>query len=180
MDQQNQSGAPKRVPTPQEIARLEAEAAAAYQAGEHPASAGKDAPGEGFVPYVDDVPEAPKPAETEPEGDDPDEEYVPGPWEKRVNALSPEKWKLVQIVGGAVLGLVAVGLLFIGGEELSTYRMILAALVALFVPRYAERTLRRSMPIARRAMIIALLLGVLVAGIIIYSRTGFSFKKADA
>ena len=180
MDQQNPNNAPKRVPTPQEIARLEAEAAAAYQAGQRPASAGGDDPESDFVPYVDDVPEAPAPAEIEPEGDDPDEEYVPGPWEERVNALSPEKWKLVQIVGGAVLGLAAVGLLFIGGEELSTYRMILAALVALVVPRYAERTLRRSMPVARRAMIVALLLGLVVAGIIIYATTGFSFRKEAA
>ena len=216
MDQQN----PKRVPTEAEIARLEAEAAAALQRGEAP-SQGKvpsqgrvpsldrvpsqdrvSSPGEeptrveaeaakvpgapGFVPYVDDVTEAPKPvksavpaAEIEPEDDDEDDEpYVPGPWEERVDKLTPKQWKLAQILGGAALGLIAVGLLFIGGEELATYRMILAALAALLVPRYVERVLRRELNVARRAMIVSMLVGLVAAFLFIGFRNGFDFTKA--
>lgn len=177
MDQQNPSGTPKRVPTPQEIARLEAEAVKAMQAGEAPAGPAAEAPE--FVPYVDDVPDAPKPAAPiEPEGDDPDDEYVPGPWEERVNALTEKQWKLAQITGGAALGLVAIALLFIGGEELATYRMIVAALVALLVPRYVERVLRRELTVARRAMIVAMLVGLAAAMLIIGLRTGFTFAKS--
>ena len=178
MDQQNPSGAPKRVPTPQEIARLEAEAVKAMQAGKAPAETTADDAPE-FVPYVDDAPEAPTPdAAIEPEGDDADDEYVPGPWEERVNALTEKQWKLAQIAGGALLGLVAIALLFIGGEELATYRMIVAALVALLVPRYVERVLRRELTVARRAMIVAMLVGLAVAMLIIGLRTGFTFAKS--
>ncbi len=190
MDQQN----PKRVYTAEEIARLEAEAVAALQKGETPPKPESPEPGEaeespsvpGFVPYVDDVPEAPKAAPArpakpaEPEGDAPDDDgdYVPGPWEERVNRLTDQQWKLAQIIGGALLGAVAIGLLFIGGEELATYRLIIAALAALLVPQYLERVLRRELNVARRAMIVAMLVCLVAAFLIIGIRTGFNFSKA--
>ena len=193
MDQQN----PKRVYTAEEIARLEAEAVAALQKGETPsktpssgeasrqAAAEADPQGD-FVPYVDDVPEVPQavPAQiepaVEPEGDAPDDDgdYVPGPWEERVNRLTDRQWKLAQIIGGALLGAVAIGLLFIGGEELATYRLIIAALAALLVPRYLERVLRRELNVARKAMIVAMLVCLVAAFLIIGIRTGFNFSKA--
>ena len=187
MDQQN----PKRVYTAEEIARLEAEAVAALQKGETPSKTEAPSPAEapsipGFVPYVDDVPEAPQAAPAqiepavEPEGDAPDDDgdYVPGPWEERVNRLTDQQWKLAQIIGGALLGAVAIGLLFIGGEELATYRLIIAALAALLVPRYLERVLRRELNVARRAMIVAMLVCLVAAFLIIGIRTGFNFSKA--
>ena len=190
MDQQN----PKRVYTAEEIARLEAEAVAALQKGETPPKPESSEPDEaeespsvpGFVPYVDDVPEAPQAAPAqiepavEPEGDAPDDEedYVPGPWEERVNRLTDRQWKLAQIIGGALLGAVAIGLLFIGGEELATYRLIIAALAALLVPRYLERVLRRELNVARKAMIVAMLVCLVAAFLIIGIRTGFNFSKA--
>lgn len=188
MDQQNPNPAPKHVPTEAEIARLEAEAAAALQRGEAPTAQGpaeapKEAPAPDFVPYVDDVPEAPapRPASAEPEAaeDGDDEDYVPGPWEKRVNALSPKQWRLAQIVGGAALGLVTVSLLFVGGEELSTYRMIIAALLALFAPRYLERVLRKDLALARRAMIVAMAVALVAVGGFIALRGGFTPKVAE-
>ena len=187
MDQQN----PKRVYTAEEIARLEAEAVAALQKGETPSKTEAPSPAEapsvpGFVPYVDDVPEAPQAAPVqiepavEPEGDAPDDDgdYVPGPWEERVNRLTDRQWKLAQIIGGALLGAVAIGLLFIGGEELATYRLIIAALAALLAPRYLERVLRRELNVARRAMIVAMLVCLVAAFLIIGFRTGFNFSKA--
>lgn len=187
MDQQN----PKRVYTAEEIARLEAEAVAALQKGETPSKTEAPSPAEapsvpGFVPYVDDVPEVPQAAPAqiepvvEPEGDAPDDDgdYVPGPWEERVNRLTDRQWKLAQIIGGALLGAVAIGLLFIGGEELATYRLIIAALAALLVPRYLERVLRRELNVARKAMIVAMLVCLVAAFLIIGIRTGFNFSKA--
>ena len=194
MDQQNQNPTPKRVPTEAEIARLEAEAAAAIQRGdlpvrneapaptEAPAQAyaprpeETPAPGPDFVPYVDDVADAPQPksASAEIDGDDDEGEYIPGPWEKRVDALSPKQWKLAQIAGGTALGLAAVALLFIGGDELSTYRLIVAALLALFAPRYLERVLRRPLNVGRRAMLIAMVAALAVVAIVIALRGGFT------
>ena len=193
MDQQNENRAPL---TPEEIARLEAEAVAAMQRGEAP-SQGEvpsqtetPAPTEptaprgdarpDFVPYVDDVPPAPKRTadpEIEPEGDD--EDYIPSPWEERVNALTDRQWRRVQIIGGALLGFVALALLMIGGEELATYRLIVAALVALLVPRYVERVIRRDLILARRAMIVALLVGLVVGFLILGAQNGFQFTKAN-
>ena len=183
MDQQN----PKRLYTAEEIARLEAEAVAALQKGEAPSqpeapvqTEAPEAPSvPGFVPYVDDAPKpAPSEPAIEPEGDDPDEDYVPGPWEERVNRLTDKQWKLAQITGGALLGAIAIGLLFIGGEELATYRLIIAALAALLVPRYLERVLRRELHVARQAMIVSMFVFLVAAFLIIGFRTGFSFSKA--
>ena len=119
MDQQK----PNTAYTPEEIARLEAEAVAAMNrgapqpdatgeatvdttvdaageatpatsqadtAGEAtPAAPPADAAGEAFVPYVDDIPKADAAGEA-----DDDEPYVPGPMEKRIDALTPQQWRL--------------------------------------------------------------------------------------
>ena len=208
MDKQN-PGVEKHVPTAQEIARLEAEAAAAISRGETPSRGEAPSQGEApprpeaapqpedapkpeaparpdFVPYVDDVPDAPKPraaveakSEDAAQADDEDdEEYIPSKWEVRVNALTPKQWRLTQIVGGAALGLVALGILLIGTEELATYRLIVAALLALLAPRYIERVIRRDLLTARRAMIVALAVGLVVAFLILGARNGFQFTKA--
>ena len=202
MDNQNPSQE-KRVYTAEEIARLEAEAAAAISRGEAP-SRGENPPQPetradapqpqtlpDFVPYVDDVADAPAPKRPAPAPESPaptaeaeiedgdDEDYIPSKWEVRVNALTPKQWKWVQIAGGALLGLVALALLLIGGEELSTYRLILAALVALLVPRYVERVIRRDLVVARRAMIVALLVGIAVAFLVLGAQNGFQFRKVE-
>ena len=191
MDQQTPNAAPKRALTVEEIARLEAEAVAALQRGETPAQLGESPAQPGgaenagpdseapmqpdFVPYVDDVAPAPQDA-ADGEGED-DTPYVPGKWEARVNALTDRQWRLWQIAGGAALGLVVVLLLFIGSEELSTYRLLVAALLALLLPRYLERTLRRDLNVARRAMIVALVVGLAIVFVIIGSRNGFNFTQ---
>lgn len=192
MDRQNPSEE-KRVPTAEEIARLEAEAAAAIQRGEAPTQpqapveAPKNTTPPDFVPYVDDVVDAPAPKreasapkdEAAEAADADDEDYIPSKWEVRVNALTPKQWKLAQIAGGALLGLVALGLLMIGGEELATYRLIVAALVALLVPRYIERVIRRDLVLTRRAMIVALLVGLVIVFLILGAKNGFQFKTVE-
>ncbi len=195
MDQQNK---PRPAPTPEEIARLEAEAVAALQRGEEPkrpepqmeapssaetpGQAGAEAPVEAnpqpeFVPYVDDVVPQPKADGDTPDEDD--EEYIPSKWEERVNALTDRQWFWTQVVGGALLGLVALAILYFGSDELATYRMVVAALLALLLPRYIERVIRRDLAIARRAMLVALVVGLAITFLVIGARNGFNFTKAQ-
>ena len=186
MDQQNRDTAPRHVPTEAEIARAEAEAVAALQRGEAPkppmpdgaaeAAETASAPQPDFVPYVDDVPEAQPAAADDAEEDG---EYIPSAWEKRIDALSPEKWRLCQIVGGALVGLAAIASLFVFGEELSMYGLVVAALLALLLPRYLERAWRRKLTTARYAMAAAMLVGLVVIGIVVGVKTGFVFTKQE-
>ena len=198
MDQQSQNPTPeKHVPTEAEIARLEAEAAAALSRGEAiprsqelpetPAEAaaaadaqnGPQAPRPDFVPYVDDVPE---PASTgtdageDAEDDDDDDTYIPSEMEKRIEAMTPEQWKLWQILGGGAVGIAIVICLFAFGQELATYGLIVAALLAIVLPRYLERAWRQKLNTARIAMIVTMVIGLAVSFVIIGMRNGFSFR----
>lgn len=178
MDQQNRNPSPKpdHVPTEAEIARAEAEAVKKNRpAPEDPAKAD-------FVPYVDDAPDpkpAPKPIADgdAPADDEDDEEYIPGKWEKRIDALSPEKWRLYQIIGGALLGLAAIFSLLLFRDELATYGLIVAALMVLLLPRYLERAWRRPLALGRRAMLIAMVVGLAIMVLILGLRSGFTFRS---
>ena len=194
MDQQNNNPAPeKHVPTEAEIARLEAEAAAALQRGDaipsHAATPDDAAQAEpqpvappvrpDFVPYVDDVPE---PASTstdageDAEDDDDDDTYIPSEMEKRIAAMTPEQWKRWQILGGGAVGIAIVICLFAFGQELATYGLIVAALLAIVLPRYLERAWRQKLNTARIAMIVTMVIGLAVSFVIIGMRNGFSFR----
>ena len=172
MDQQHPN--PGHVPTEEEIARAEAEAVRrAKPAPEDPAKAA-------FVPYVDDVPDpAPKPksaAEALPDDGDDDGEYIPGKWERRIDALTPEKWRLYQIAGGALVGLAAILALSLFRDELATYGLIVAALMVLLLPRYLERAWRRPLTLARRSMLIAMVIGLVAMVLILGLQNGFHFR----
>ena len=188
MDQQNPNQAPaKHVPTEAEIARLEAEAAAALSRGEPipgreaespaPAQAEPQAERPDFVPYVDDVPE-PEPAEAGDDGDedDDDDTYIPSEMEKRIDAMTPEQWKRWQILGGGAAGIAVVLCLFAFGQELATYGLIVAAILAIFLPRYLERAWRRKLNTARMAMIVTMVIGLAVMFVITGMRNGFSLR----
>ena len=196
MDQQSQNPTPeKHVPTEAEIARLEAEAAAALSRGEAiprsqelpetPAEAaaaadaqnGPQAPRPDFVPYVDDVPD-PQPAASNDaeDGDDDDDTYIPSEMEKRIDAMTPEQWKRWQILGGVGVGIAIVVCLFAFGQELATYGLIVAALLAIILPRYLERAWRRKLNTARMAMIITMVIGLAVMFVVTGMRTGFSLR----
>ena len=196
MDQQSQNPTPeKHVPTEAEIARLEAEAAAALSRGEAiprsqelpetPAEAaaaadaqnGPQAPRPDFVPYVDDVPD-PQPAASNDaeDGDDDDDTYIPSEMEKRIDAMTPEQWKRWQILGGVGVGIAIVLCLFAFGQELATYGLIVAALLAIILPRYLERAWRRKLNTARMAMIITMVIGLAVMFVVTGMRNGFSLR----
>ena len=175
MDQQRNNP-----PTAEEIARMEAEAVAAMQRGERPAQpdtprrevAPEQPATPDFVPYVDDVP-APEPV-ADGKDDEDEGEYIPSAWEKRIDALTPKQWRTWQIVGGAAVGLVALASLFVFGEELSAYGLIVAALLALLLPRYLERAWRRKLTTARYAMAAAMLVGLAVMAVVMLTRGGIT------
>ena len=98
-----------------------------------------------------------------------------GDIELRMNRFKEKRW---QIAGGAAVGLAAVAALFVFGEELSTYGIVVAALLALLLPRYLERAWRHPLNVARRAMVIAMIIGLAVMFVIIGARTGFSFRAS--
>ena len=196
MDQQSQNPTPeKHVPTEAEIARLEAEAAAALSRGEAiprsqelpetPAEAaaaadaqnGPQAPRPDFVPYVDDVAD-PQPAASNDaeDGDDDDDTYIPSEMEKRIDAMTPEQWKRWQILGGVGVGIAIVVCLFAFGQELATYGLIVAALLAIIMPRYLERAWRRKLNTARMAMIVTMVIGLAVMFVVTGMRNGFSLR----
>lgn len=194
MDQQNNNPAPeKHVPTEAEIARLEAEAAAALQRGDaipnHAVAPDDAAQAEpqpvvppvrpDFVPYVDDVPEpasASTDAGEDAEDDDDDDTYIPSEMEKRIEAMTPEQWKRWQILGGGAVGIAIVICLFAFGQELATYGLIVAALLAIVLPRYLERAWRQKLNTARIAMIVTMVVSLAVSFVIIGMRNGFSFR----
>ena len=189
MDQQSNHTIPeKHVPTEAEIARLEAEAAAALQRGEAiprrdaradapaPAPPTPDAPPNrpDFVPYVDDVP---RPAsDATDDADDDEEDYIPGEMEKRIAAMTPGQWKRWQILGGGAVGVAIVFCLFGFGPDLATYGLIMAALMAIIMPRYLERAWRCKLNTARMAMIVTMVIGLVAMFVVTGIRNGFSFR----
>lgn len=183
---------PMHVPTPEEIARAEAEAVRAMQNGaslspseaEAPAAQPAKAPEEpaaaqdwSNVPYVDDAPPTPpgaSPSASEAD-DDEDTPYEPSEMEKRIAAIPEDKWTLYQILGGGAVGLVAVALLTFGSEDLGTWALVLAVVLALAMPRYLERWWGRKLPRARVAMIISMLVALVAFFLVTGLRTGFKF-----
>ena len=189
MDQQRNNPNPERhVPTEAEIARLEAEAAAALQRGEAvprrdatpdaPAptpSTPEDPPNRpDFVPYVDDVPKSVSDATDD--ADDDDEDYIPGEMEKRIAAMTPGQWKRWQILGGGAVGIAIVFCLFGFGPDLATYGLIMAALMAIIMPRYLERAWRCKLNTARMAMIVTMVIGLVAMFVVTGMRNGFSLR----
>lgn len=191
MDQQPNRGAP---PTPEEIARLEAEAVRAEAQRAAPGDTAPepdpsdaprvdDAPGDDApkpdwsdVPYVDDVPAAPREKKAEDAGgDEDDDDYVPTETEKKIAAIPEDKWNLYTTLGGAGLGVLSILILTLGSEDLGTWALALAALIALMAPRYLERWWRRPMPRARTAMLIAMIASLAVVFVVTGLRTGFRF-----
>lgn len=192
MDEQRQNSVPNEPKPPmtaEEIARAEAEAVAAMLRGEAPtpsdptvARVEKPVRAD-FVPYVDDVVD-PKPvdapaapAEAPPEEDD--EPYIPGAMEQRIDALTDQQWKLWQGIGGAVLGLGSVLALVLFNGELSTYGLVVAALLVLALPRYLERAWNHKMPFARRIMLIAMVVALVASFVITGLRHGFVFTNPN-
>jgi len=88
--------------------------------------------------------------------------------QKRVRAYPEAKWNLIQRVCGALIGVLCGSLLtyFSAMESIGMYGTIGALLIALFVPRLAEKRLKRSVNKGRTAMLSALALWIAVYAIV--------------
>ena len=71
---------------------------------------------------------------------------------------------------------VCVACLFVFGQELSSYGLIVAALLAIVLPRYLERAWRCKLNTARMAMIVAMAIGLAIIFVVTGMRHGFSLK----
>jgi hypothetical protein len=116
------------------------------------------------VSRTDDV-DLPQQAEPEPEEELDD-------LQKRVRAYPEAKWNLLQRIGGALIGIVC-GLLltyFSNMQSIGMYGTIGARLIALFVPRIAEKRLKRSVNKGRIALLSALALWIAAYALIMIAR----------
>lgn len=96
-------------------------------------------------------------------------------FQKRVDRISAKRWKMIQIIAGIVLGLAVIFFLFGGENEGFSMFTLYAALLALFVPRYAERSCGRSIGTGRMAMIITMAICLVVQVILTSTTEGFHF-----
>ena len=105
------------------------------------------------------------------------QENVPAPAEelddlqKRVRAIPEKKWTILTVVCGALLGALCGALLtvFSAMESIGMYGTIAALLIALLIPRFAERRLRRSIQRGRIALMIGLAIWVGITALIAFA-----------
>ena len=106
------------------------------------------------VPPETEPDTAPEPAEP------PQEEEPPEPteFEKKIAAIPDDKWKKYQILAGLVLGLLSATSIVVVGriESVSSMSIILAAVLALFVPNMLEKKGGRKIPVLRTTLILSL------------------------
>ena len=105
------------------------------------------------------------PPETEPDAvpepaEPPQEEEPPEPteFEKKIAAIPDDKWKKYQILAGLVLGLLSATSIVVVGrmESVGSMSIILAAVLALFVPNMLEKKGGRKIPVMRTTLILSL------------------------
>lgn len=91
--------------------------------------------------------------------------------QKRVRAIPEKKWTILTIVCGALLGALCGALLtyFSAMESIGMYGTIAALLIALLVPRLAEKRLRRSIQRGRIALMIGLAVWIGVSALIMFA-----------
>lgn len=91
--------------------------------------------------------------------------------QKRVRAIPEKKWTILTIVCGALLGVLCGALLtlFSSMESVGMYGTIAALLIALFVPRLAEKRLRRSIQRGRIALMVGLAVWIGATALIMFA-----------
>jgi stage II sporulation protein P len=77
---------------------------------------------------------------------------------------------------GWAIGIAIVFCLFGFGPDLATYGLIMAALMAIILPRYLERAWRCKLNTARMAMIVTMVIGLVAMFVVTGMRNGFSFR----
>lgn len=107
-------------------------------------------------PNPEEQPETPEVINTEPEELD--------DLQKRIRDYSDRKWNAILTVCGGLVGLLCGALLtvFSAMESIGMYGTIGAVVIALLLPRFAEKRVKRSVQKGRVAMMIALALWLAV------------------
>lgn len=79
-------------------------------------------------------------------------------WNERIQAMDEAAWKKVNIAGGIVLGLVVGAVLFFLSDyaEFGPYAFMGAVVLALFVPRFVQSRVDRSVHVGQIAMLFTL------------------------
>ena len=125
--------------------------------------------GEDFdiFPNLDDDDFRRRPAENAnavptPEPEEPEAPPEPTELEKKIAAIPDDKWKKYQIIAGIVLGVLSTTCLMVLGrmESVSSFSLILAAVIALFVPNIIEKKGGRKIPVLRVALIISVVISM--------------------
>ena len=118
--------------------------------------------GEDFdiFPDLGDRPKKP-PEEEKPPVEEPPPE--PTDFQKKVAEISEINWKRLQIAAGILLGAGSAASIVVMGNsagEMSTFGLLLAAVLALIVPGFLEKQAARKTPVLRVALILSLVVGM--------------------
>ena len=79
-------------------------------------------------------------------------------WNQRLQAMDEAAWKRANVIGGSVLGLAVSAVLFwlSNYAEFAPYAFMGAAVLALFVPRFVQGRVGRSVRAGQNAMLCTL------------------------
>ncbi|MDO4548453.1 MAG: hypothetical protein Q4D04_10165 [Clostridia bacterium] len=78
---------------------------------------------------------------------------------RKVNALSVDVWKKIQIIAGIILGIASGACLFLMESNADSFipmNFLIALFLAMIVPNIAQKQLQRKVDIGRNALLIAL------------------------
>ena len=103
--------------------------------------------------------DAPAAEPVEPVDDTPPE---PTDFEKKIAAIPDDKWKKYQIIAGVAMGILSSASIMVLGrmESIGSMGLILAAVLALFLPNMLEKKGGRRIPVLRTTLIIALVISM--------------------
>ncbi len=106
------------------------------------------------------------------QGDLPPEEEELDDLQKRVRDFPDEKWNNIQYILGIAVGLLCGALVtyFSRFESIGSYGTIAALVIAIFVPRLAEKRVKRSVQKGRIAMLISLAVWIAMTALIMVAR----------
>lgn len=104
----------------------------------------------------------------EPQNDLPPEQEELDELQIKIRGYSEKKWNTIQYVCGTALGFLCGALVtyFASLESIGMYGTIAALLIAMFVPRIAEKRVKRSIQRGRVTMMIALAVWIAVTALI--------------
>jgi len=96
-------------------------------------------------------------------------------FQRRCAAISDKKWNIIQSIGGVILGGAVVFFLFGGtSDDAFSIFTVYALVLAMFVPKYVEKTCDRNLDRGRIVMVIAIAVGMILQLVIRGAQNGFA------